>query len=629
MPVELALTLILIALLTLPGWALLTIGDTWRRWEPLQRWCLAIGLSIAVYPVVFYAVRSLLPAQTLGPVKLVILLGICGGRIVWRMRGHWREWFVFDRLEWLAIGLIGATLFTRFWIIRDQPYPAWSDSLHHVLLTQLTAWQGKLPTTMEPYFPIALGQYHLGLYALSGSAQMLSGAPAHTALLWTAQALNGLCGLGIYLALDRKVGRWGAVVGAAVVGLMSFQPAWYVNWGRFTQVSSQTILLIAWIVTWQAIATCREARTLNRGEVLWNIAMAAVLNGAVFLLHFRVAAFYLPLLAISVLWEFWRAYQARQLKWAVIAIALTAACSLAVVMPALQEALQIHQSLADASVQLSPQEREQAVQGYYVFPLRTVPLLVARPWLLGVAGLSLMWGWMRRSGLSIAIGLWVAVIIGLGYTYLLDLPALNITNLGAILIMLYIPMGLAVGVAAEEVLRALSPAWRQTALRLMVMGLLLMSVVMGRARAVEKEPNRYFVSSADVAAMEWIRANTPADAVFAINTYFWLPAFPHGTDAGYWIPYFTGRQTTASSMLFGFSPAGYRAWVVASSHAVERLPYDLAAVAELKRLGVGYIYVGAKGDFSGTGLDGEQLSEMPGLRPVYHQDPVWVFEVDP
>ena len=53
----------------------------------------------------------------------------------------------------------------------------WDERLRP-LLTLLTATAGRLPYDMEPYFPVPLGQYHLGLYALSGTLEMLSGAPA-------------------------------------------------------------------------------------------------------------------------------------------------------------------------------------------------------------------------------------------------------------------------------------------------------------------------------------------------------------------------------------------------------------------------------------------------------------------
>ena len=62
----------------------------------------------------------------------------------------------------------------------------------------------------------------------------------------------------------------------------------------------------------------------------------------------------------------------------------------------------------------------------------------------------------------------------------------------------------------------------------------------------------------DIAAMEWIRGHTEPDALFAVNTYFWLPHHPHGTDAGYWIPYFTGRQMTAAVMLLSGATPEYK-----------------------------------------------------------------------
>jgi Mn2+/Fe2+ NRAMP family transporter len=159
----LRLLLTLTAMLLLPGWAVLAVSDEWRRWKGLQRWIVAVGISIAFYPVLFYGLRAVLPFLTLGPYKMGALLLACAAVVAWRMRGHWRELFAFERLEWVALAIFGMTLFTRFWIIRDHPYPAWSDSLQHALVTQLTAFQGQLPTTMEPYFPISLDQYHLGL----------------------------------------------------------------------------------------------------------------------------------------------------------------------------------------------------------------------------------------------------------------------------------------------------------------------------------------------------------------------------------------------------------------------------------------------------------------------------------
>jgi hypothetical protein len=519
------------------------------------------------------------------------------------------------------------TLFTRFWIIRDHPYPSWSDSLHHSLLTQLTAVQGQLPANMEPCFPIPLGQYHLGLYSLSATVQWLAQVPAHTALLWTAQMLNGLCGLGVYLMLDRKVGRVGAVVGAAVVGLLSHQPAWYVNWGRFTQISGQTILLIAWLVTWEAIALWKRPWQEYKAKILWNTAMAAVLTGAVFLLHFRVAIFYVPLLAISAAWELWKAHRERHMGPVILGITTIGIAASIVVTPALWEAMRIYVPTTLNRVPTATSEVSQTIQRYYEFPWRTVPLLAARPWLIVLASISAVIGLLKRNKLVIVCLVWVLTLYLVGNAYLLGLPLLNVTNMGAILIMLYLPIGLVIGAAAEEALTLCGPRWRKRAIRLVVALVLVAGFVASHIRVTEIEPYRHFVTPEDIAAMDWIRENIPPDARFAVNTYFWLPRAPHGTDAGYWIPYFTGRQTTAGVMLLNLGTKDYRNDIVRMSQAAEQLEVDNTVLAELQALGVDYVYVGRKGDFSGPGLNVTQLAQAQNVSVLYQNGKVSILQI--
>ena len=623
---ELRLLVVLIGMLTLPGWAVLALSDSCRRWAGLQRWIVAVGISIAFYPVFFYGTRSVLPFLTVGPYKMGALLLALAAVIGWRMRGHWREQFAFDWLEWVAIGILGMTLFTRLWIIRDHPYPAWSDSLHHTLLTQLTAVQGRLPADMEPYFSIPLGQYHLGLYALSATVQWLAQVPAHTALLWTAQMLNGLCCAGVYLVLDRKVGRVGAVVGAAVVGLLSHQPAFYVNWGRFTQVSSQTIQLIAWSVTWEAITLWKQPWLEHKAEILWNTAIAAMLTGAVFLLHFRVAAFYIPLLVISVAWEFWKARRDRQMGLVMVGTIAVGVAALIVVAPALWKAVHIY---VTTTVPGLPTATAGVAQSFYEFPLSSVSYLVARLWLIVLASLGIVIGLLRRNKLVIACILWITALYLLGKTYMLGLPFLNITNLGAVLVMLYLPIGLIVGSAAEESLNLIGLRRRGRTVRIIAALALTAGFVASHVRVRDIESSRYFVTPKDVTAMGWIRENTPPDARFAVNTYFWLPTLPHGTDAGYWIPYFTGRQTTVGVMLLSMGSREYVDSFVERSRAVEQLEVDNTSLTELQALGVDYVYVGQRGDFSGPGLNAEQLSQAEDVRLVYQNADVSIFQIEP
>jgi len=188
-----------------------------------------------------------------------------------------------------------------------------------------------------------------------------------------------------------------------------------------------------------------------------------------------------------------------------------------------------------------------------------------------------------------------------------------------------LPLGLVVGAAMEEALMLCEPRWRKRSARLVIALVLIGGFVGSHIRVTDIEPHRYFVTPEDMAAMEWIKENTPKDALFAVNTYFWLPRAPHGTDAGYWIPYLTGRQMTAGVMLLSLGGTDYRSIVVEMSQAVEQLEVNNDALEDLQALGVDYVYVGQRGDFSGLGLDIKQLDRSKNASMIYQNGKVAIF----
>lgn len=617
---ELHLTFTLIVLFTVPGTALLAGTSYVKTLPALQRWILVIMLSVAFYPIFFYGMRTLAPDMGIFAPQLMACLGVSILWIGWRWRtGEWRNWVQLEPLEWLALCVFGATLFTRFWIIREQPYPAWSDSLHHVLLTQLTATRGALPTTLEPYAPIPLDQYHLGLYALSGSLQLLAQVPAHTALLWTAQALNGLCGIGLYFVLDQKVGRVGALVGAVVVGLLSHQPAWYVNWGRFTQMAGQVLLLVAWWILWETWKAWQKWPQ-QRGTVLWLTFASAVLVSGLALIHFRVAAFLAPLMLMSALIEGCLALRNQQWRRWLAGMCITGLSILALISPALWDALRVYTALSAGP--MNPASKTI----YFDWNPGDFPLLMAHPWLMWLAVASACIGLVRRHSLTwLTLG-WLLGLITLGNAYLLGNRFLNLTNFSGVLILFYLPFGLLIGIAAESLL-VWCGKYRAQVTVVVLSITLLAGFAASHVRMLDIEPMRYFVTPADLPAMDWINHNTSLDAKFAINVVFWFPTAPHGTDSGYWIPYFTGRSTNAVSMLLSFAPADYRTHIKEASDAVVRLETDISAVAKLKALGYDYVFIGARGNFARPGLRPEKLRQVPGLEQVYAENNVYIFAI--
>jgi hypothetical protein len=215
----------------------------------------------------------------------------------------------------------------------------------------------------------------------------------------------------------------------------------------------------------------------------------------------------------------------------------------------------------------------------------------------------------------------------LGNAYLLKISWLEITNLGAVLIMLYIPLALVVGVAVEEVLRWLSPTWALRARRFALWAAVLLALPFTWVRAHDIEPYRYFVTAADVRAMQWIDANTPPDAGFAINTWFWLPHAPLGTDAGYWIPYFTQRRTNTEVMLSNMGDGDQVQQMLAISHLVDNLDQEPSALGKLRDLGYQYVYIGAQGNYNGGGLDAGRLVQSGLAEQVYQDGAVSILRI--
>lgn len=632
---------VLFAILLIPGWFVLAFTGLWRRWPGLQAWLLALGIGIALYPVGFYAARVVMPFLPLGPVKLAAILVVLLTLTAWRLRTDWRKLFAFAALEWVALGVFAATLLTRVAVAWNHPFPAWTDALHHTLLTHLTATQGRLPTTLAPYFPIPLDQYHLGLYALSAAVQWLAQVPAYTALLASGQVLNALAAIGVYLVLDRKVSRVAAIAGAVLVGLLSQQPAIYVNWGRTTQLAGQIPLLIGWLVVWESLEAWAKPIDPATAHRPWHrrpqvrarlagAGVAALLTAGIFLLHFRVAAFYLPLLGLTTITVLGRARRdGAQVRRVLLGTLTIGALSLLLIFPVLLDALRVYiAERVQASVTLATQG-PRPISPFYQFPLDVFPYLVGLPWwAMGLSVAAALLAALRRNGIAVTALLWTGLVLALGYTYVLRVPLLNVTNLGAVLIMLYMPIGLMVGAGLEEARRLLPLSMHRRAAGIILVMALASGALLARERTGVLEEYRYFMTHADAVAMQWIRANTAQDALFAVNTDFWLPDAPHGADGGYWIPYFAGRATSAGVMINNLGAADYRAAIVARSAAVLQAAADPPEIAALQQEGIDYIYVGAKPHFAGNGLDPERLTAHPALTEVYAAEGVHIFRVE-
>ena len=621
--IEIRTILVIAIMLLIPGWSILSVSGLWKRWQGVQRWFMAIGVSIAFYPVLFYMMRTLLPSVHLGRNKLWVMLAVLGLLILWTMRKNWLKPIKMGQWTWLVLVVLGITLFTRLWLAHLYPYPAWTDSLHHSILTHLTASNGQIPYTLLPYDSAVTDMYHLGLYALSGPLEILANIPGHSALLWMGQVLNGLCGIGVFLLLDRKVGRIGAIAGMVIAGLVSIMPAFYFNWGRYTQVASQSILLIAGLVTWEAVRAWRLEWPVNKASLIMLALLAAMLNAGFFLLHFQVSGYTVPLLVIIVVSELIIAGKEKKRFWlTLLAGLIIAAVSLVLILPALIPAFETYIELRSAAAA----ENVTTLENIYYFSWEGVYAQTGKPWFLWLAVISLAIGLIRKGREFILVLLaWIILLLAEGFLYKTNNPILTFTNLSAVLIMLYLPISLAIGVMAQTLVGWVPRPVRNIA-EIGVLVLILVGGVWGATQRVKMiEPWRQLMTVDDEKAMLWIKENTPEDAVFAVNLEPWIPNLPIGTDGGYWIPYYTGRKTTAGTMLSGFGGdlVLRQDWAEATLALYNKAPL----LGDLCELGVKFVYLAGKPPYATESYKSDDLLKLPGVESLFRSGAAQVLGI--
>ncbi len=144
----------------------------------------------------------------------------------------------------------------------------------------------------EPYLSLTV-QY--GFSANTAAWMWLTGTDSPQAVLVFGQLLNFLCyprHLSIGCAIA-KGNRWVGVASLVLAGLFSSMPAFYVNWGRYAQLTGQTILPVGLCLLWYWL---EEPRILLRQIVLHGLVLTGLL-----LSYYRMAFYYAAFLPVLLL----------------------------------------------------------------------------------------------------------------------------------------------------------------------------------------------------------------------------------------------------------------------------------------------------------------------------------------
>jgi hypothetical protein len=627
-----------VLLYLVPGYALLAyLSFTPCRWGEVwpARMALAVGLSLALYPLLFLWTDlvglHLGPLYAWGPV-LLGLAALAWRYRRWRPRQGWealRAWARSDAL-WpdLALVVILALVFgVRLLVVRTLDAPMWGDSYQHAVIAQLLVDNGGLFDSWEPYTPYQGLTVHFGFPATVALLSWMTGLEIPRATLLIGQLVNGLAVLTVYpLAVRLARGnRWAGVGAVLIAGMLSPMPAYYVNWGRFAQLAGQAVLPVALWLLWDSV---------DRERVTWGpLFLAGLALGGMVLHYYRMPFYYATfVLAWLVGWGLpeWKA-DGRRWLGALGRMALVAGVALLLVIPwgsyiaggRLAGALEAGTSAPTSS------EWERVLADYQVW--RDVAWYV--PWpLLGATSLALVWALARRQWAVATCALWVAGLAALVAGRLIRLPGTNMMQNFAVLIALYIPVGLMAGWLIGEIAGWLG--------RLGVTAVLLALALWSTRGQMGVVDTRFaLVNRPDIRAMAWIRENVPADARFLVEGFrIYGGHSAVGADAGWWIPLLARRENTMPPQyaLLNEAPAesGYSQRVVdLVAHLEEHSPASPEGLARLCEWGITHVYIGQGQGKVGAGavqlFPPEVLADSSAFRPVYHQDRVWIFALNP
>jgi hypothetical protein len=669
------LLVILPLLLFGPGYLIERAFPTCQSPTAFVRPAIWLGLSLSLVALLYEWATAL--GLALMPPLLELLAGLCAAGVIWRIwHGAARDageprTFVALRPAfsgWWAIALLGIfalTLWTRFTQIQDLALPAWVDSVHHALLIRVAAERGQVPYSLRPYLPVDQLPYHWGYHVFMAAVWQLAGLTLGQTMLWAGQVLNALHVLAI-AALAAYLWRrpLAGVVAAIVVGLLSIMPAYYVSWGRYTQLAG--LLLVAPLaITWHAGLRMRDRRQL---------VYSAILLAGLSLIHFRVLVFMLCLLgADTVVWAISeRPADRRAGLWfgaisAGLALALAAPwlwnIAIRTLLPAVaspqgllgesgynglnesllwagQNRVLIALALVAALVGLLRRSGVVVAQVGWVAAL----VVLANPWMIGYllpagGALLALWGIQTRRAAP-AIGGAALLLLN---PALVSFPYLWLITNDAVVISLFIPIGVLIGggtcwlaqwfIQAPPMLGApqsmaerwQSPRWRMLPRWGLAAALTLLALWGAWGLRSVINPATVLASRADVAAIEWVAAHTPTDARFLINATPWLPGVDRGTDGGWWLMPLAGRWTSTPPVLYTYgAPDDVQAArtlsaAIAGFHSgQEQQLYQL-----IQREQIGYIYLGPQpGPLSPATFAGNA-----GFKTVYEHDGVTILAV--
>ncbi|MCS6848829.1 MAG: hypothetical protein RMN52_14080 [Anaerolineae bacterium] len=645
----------------IPGYALIEIF--WPRassLSPAERFGLAAGVGVAIPPLLIYLAdlaglrwgRAATWLYAIGAALIVVAAIIMQGRAR-RTQSLGRQ-----RADRVFFGLLILTLmaaWVRLHAVRELRAGMFGDSVHHTMIAQLMLENGGLFSSWRPYAPLTTLTYHFGFHANVAFYAWLLGAPATTSVLIYGQLLNAAAVPLAFLLASRVIGAYvpdrasvAAAAGlwaAAFTGFANTMPAYFVNWGRYTQLAGQIILpalLVAWIelIERSADGSIKADRR--------PIALAALLTTALMLTHYIVTIFAALMVGSYLIARILQLRTARPALCTALPALGAAAAALVATWPWIQTTL-AGGLLRNTSLMVSGGISAERVAGYAT--LTPITPFYLKGWLLALAIVGLGVAIAQRQWRPTIFAVWAGLLLFTVTPNTFGLPGNGVIDQLTAYIALYVPVAPLAGYGLAELHTWVTSRlearlqWMAHAYLPATLAATLAIAAWGAATWLPRvvEPVRQMLTPADERAMAWIAANLPENARFVVNTF---PAYGGsliaGTDGGWWIPLMTKRATNLPPITYGSEafedPAFYRetnafAAALRGAPLTDPAPraINLATPENIQRLraaGFTHVYKGANqtpGPAQADWIDTAALRNSDHFQLIYEAGGVEIF----
>ena len=587
-PVELLLCV-------LPGFVVVTLVEAGES-DPAAFVGSAIGWSVLLAPV---GLAILSPVHH-GLLALPFLAGLGVVALFWR-RPHLR----FTRTSLIGVASCLIALPLRASAAKDLVLPMWTDSVQHSYIVDLILRNQAVPATYGLAMPREVFDYHFGFHTLAATGAWLTGASAPEAVLATGQILNALICLTLYrFARDVTGSARAGAIAAVLVGFVSTQPAYFVSWGRDTELAGLVALPSAAFALKCAL----------REKAGWRqIVVGAFAAGALILVHPRVAIFLVGFAIACFVTDLFQRPSFRRFAWEGGRLVATGVISLALISPWVIRLWLAHRHQVSGSFAWQP---------------------IDFPWGLAIAGsdywivvagcLGLLAALVFQPALALFFVVWLAPLVVITNPGTFHLPVNLFLNNGSLAIAVFLPATILTGYLIEVIARyARVFKWPAVA-RWLTIGLLLIAgLTRSNAQATVLNPCCMLARPQDLAVFAWVRDNTPANARFLIASTPWDFESWYGGDAGYWLPVLAQRWVDVPPLFYATATSDQVQAVNDAASQTSHGAADPAALAVLaKSIGARYVFIGARdGD-----LDPAALVRSGYFRTVY-RDGAWVLEL--